>query len=282
MDTPSAPGPDGKPGNGNQHVKPLGSGMLNKDKGGVSVLGRGIGGVKSNAQRNKRLNPKQARQKQNKAAYKVASVKAPTYDPPQDPRDDTYYQNVAALDNMYGNQVAGALVDQQLDDNAYATNKARYTTDRERARRDLAESLLGTGGIRSGSHRREQTERDQDFMENIDRLNYDYGNAKAQRNIEIAGFGNERTAGYNIEYQEANQRAVDALLKQAENDQGNFALSIPRQVRQSNQKLKRLQAKRKEAKSDKQKAKIDEKIKQTRTDRARLVKRYRKSQKKNG
>jgi hypothetical protein len=134
---------------------------------------------------------------------------------------------------MLGQNIGSALLDQKLADNSFAENSERMGTDRARARRNLAESLLGSGGIRSGAHRREQTERDQDYMIDRNRLGYDYGNDTARRNLEIAGYRTDYRDQSKAEYRAASDRYAAKVKAEAETGTGNSAMT-PKQKAKAN------------------------------------------------
>lgn len=201
---------------------------------------------------------------------------APKFAPKVDPRDSTYYQNTAALSQMYGQQMGNALLEQQLADNDYNTEARRMETDRARARRDLAESLLGSGGIRSGSHRRRRTEDDQDFMENFNRLIYDKGNADAQRAIDRRDIDYRLRQGsgqeYQREYREARDRYAAGQMKQAEEGEGIYkSPGIKQQLKSTNKQIARLREKLEASDSERQREMIQKKLKRLRTRRQNLV-----------
>jgi hypothetical protein len=199
---------------------------------------------------------------------------APTYQPYIDPRDSTYYSNTAALSNMLGQNIAGALLDQQLANNAFAENSERMSTDRARARRNLAESLLGTGGIRSGAHRREQTERDQDYMIDRNRLGYDYGNDKANRDIEIAGYKTSFKDQKQAEYLSASDRKAAQLKEEAATGTGNRSPSPRDQIRGYTKQIENLRKKLPDA-NKKQSDRIRKRIKEIRQKRATTARQVR-------
>jgi hypothetical protein len=204
---------------------------------------------------------------------------APKYQPPPDPRDSTYYANTAALTNMLGQNTASALLDQTLADNSFAENSERMTTDRERARRNLAESLLGTGGIRSGSHRRDQTEGDQDYMVNRNRLGYDYGNDKARRELEIAGYKTDYDQQMLGAYGEAQDRYAAKVKSEAETGTGNSAMTKAQKnkatqrknVKRDTKAIKTLKERLADADKE-QAAKIRQRLTKVRKRRATIVK----------
>lgn len=175
---------------------------------------------------------------------------------------------------MLGQNVASALLDQQLADNAFAENSERMGTDRARARRNLAESLLGSGGIRSGAHRRDQTERDQDYMIDRNRLGYDYGNDRANRNIEIAGYKTSFKDQKNAEYQSASDRKAAQIKDEAATGTGNRSRTPQDQIRNYGKQIQNLKKKLPDA-NKKQAARIRKQIKQIRRKRATTARQVR-------
>jgi hypothetical protein len=259
----AAPGMGSKFNSGNQKVKP---GL--QPSGGYSPRG-GVNQNRTGASTFDNNKPTQQR------PGNSTPPAAPKYQPPPDPRDSTYYANTAALTNMLGQNTASALLDQTLADNSFATNDARMVTDRERARRNLAESLLGTGGIRSGSHRRAQTEGDQDALTNRNQLLYDYGNDKSRRNLEIAGYKTEFDNTMQGEYLSAHDRYAANLQKQAQEGTGNSARTPQQRFKGETRRLTILRDRLPKAKNDKQAARIKEQIKASRKRRATLAKKIR-------
>ena len=175
---------------------------------------------------------------------------------------------------MLGQNIAGALLDQKLADNAFAENSERMATDRSRARRNLAESLLGTGGIRSGAHRREQTERDQDYLIDRNRLGYDYGNDRANRDIEIAGYKTSFQDQKKAEFLSASDRKAAQLKEQAATGTGNSSRTPRDKMRDHTKQISVLRKKLPDA-NKKQAARIRKQIKQIRRKRATIAKQIR-------
>jgi hypothetical protein len=275
---PSAPRVSGpSTPNANQYTAPAGMGSKFAGNGGVIKPGmKPSGGYSPGGRQNPPIgqsNFDQGKVTQNRPGNKPPA--SPKYQPPPDPRDSTYYANTAALTNMLGQNTGNAILEQTLADNSFAENNERMTTDRERARRNLAESLLGTGGIRSGSHRREQTERDQDYMTDRNRLLYDYGNDKAGRNLEIAGYRTDFNDQMKGEYLTAQDRYAANLLKQAQEGTGNSARTPQQRFKGETRRLTILRDRLPKAKNDKQAARIKDQIKATRKRRATLAKKIR-------
>jgi hypothetical protein len=284
---PSAPRVSGpSTPNANQYTAPAGmgskfnSGQQTKKPGMQDSGGYAPGGTGNNSIGKARFDGKgpASRFDNNKPTQQSpgsAPPAAPKYQPPPDPRDSTYYANTAALTNMLGQNTGNALLEQTLADNSFAENDQRMVTDRERARRNLAESLLGTGGIRSGSHRRDQTERDQDSMTDRNRLLYDYGNDKSRRNLEIAGYYTDFNETMLTEYLSAQDRDAAKALDQAATGTGNSARTPQQRFKGETRRLTILRDRLPKAKNDKQAARIKEQIKASRKRRATLAKKIR-------
>lgn len=155
----------------------------------------------------------------NKPATGPTTSKPPPPAPVVDPRDPTYWANVAAIQQQYGQQTSSNMISSAYGTERYNAESERMGTDSARAKRNLAESLLGTGGIRSGSHRRDRTEMDQDYASNRSRLDRDFRENQAQGAIEQQGINDtlgEGGTAYTQEMLGAVDRGVANELSNAE------------------------------------------------------------------
>jgi hypothetical protein len=193
-----------------------------------------------------------------------------------DPRDATYWANVAALGNQYNTEYGAALLNKERQTRDYTTEAARIESDRARARRNLAESLLGSGAIRSGSHRRTQTEGDIDHMRNRGRLDEDYAESQKYAELELADIASRLAPGTGSEYQNAlldwQERANAAQQEAAATGAPIYkSPGTNQRIKGINKRIDNLQGRLKKADSPKQKEKIQEQLKSARQERTKLV-----------
>lgn len=181
---------------------------------------------------------------------------APGPDQRPDPRDSTYWNNVAALQAQYATEYGSNLLAQGQATADYNTEAQRMETDRSRARRNLAESMLGSGGIYSGSHRRTQTEGDQDLLLNRGRLDADYTRANQQRELERADIDRRLKEGTGTDWISellgATGRAAETALTTAESGEGIYDDTKAR-LKGANKQVSTLKKKVANAKSPAQK-----------------------------
>ena len=180
-----------------------------------------------------------------------------------DPRDPTYWNNVAALQAQYATEYGSNLLAQGQATADYTTEAQRMETDRSRARRNLAESMLGSGGIYSGSHRRVQTEGDQDLLLNRGRLDADYTRANQQRELERADIDRRLKEGTGTDWISellgASGRAAETALTTAESGEGIYDDTKAR-LKGANKQVSTLKKKVANAKSPAQKEKLQAKL----------------------
>lgn len=81
-----------------------------------------------------------------------------------DPRDANYFANLAKLQATSQQSYAAGQLEQTNADVNTQTQLGTMATDRQRNIRNLAESMLGKGLLRSGYHDRGQTEGTQDYL----------------------------------------------------------------------------------------------------------------------
>lgn len=94
--------------------------------------------------------------------YSVSSYNPASGQP--DPRDATYFANLAKIQATSQQDYAGNQLAQTNADVNYNTQLGTMATDRQRNIRNLAESMIGSGLLRSGFHNRGQTEATQDYL----------------------------------------------------------------------------------------------------------------------
>lgn len=208
---------------------------------------------------------------------KPTPPKAPPAEPAPDPRDSAYWNNVAALNARYGLERGNVLVAQQMADTGYRQEGERMTTNRERSRRNLAESLLGAGSIYSGMHRRQQTEGDTDYLLDRSRLDEDYRTASAQRRIESADIESRLRPGAGTDWMGALIDAQNRFNegKQREAEEGAPISRLPNldeQIGAANKRIKTLRAKAKATNNPKREKALRGKIQNARKRRDALVK----------
>lgn len=139
-----------------------------------------------------------------------------------DPRSDPIYrQNVAALQQQWINELGTANIEQSQANADYALEADRMLTDRNRARRDLAESMLGTGGIYSGSYGRNQREDDTDYLLNSNRLRTDKFRADQGRILDRADINARLKPLVGSEWATALREANDRQAKAADDSAAN-------------------------------------------------------------
>lgn len=139
--------------------------------------------------------------------------------PAIDPRDSTYWNNVAALDAQLDLGEMEKVAADTAANIRFRQESERMQTNRERSRRNLAESLVGLGSIYSGQHRRTQLEGDHDYLLDRDRLDTDYRAEQAARDRELhdlrgrVGEGGTERERFMLE---AEDRETKRLQEQAE------------------------------------------------------------------
>ena len=132
-----------------------------------------------------------------------AGAKGPTpgeLTPQNDPRDSIYYANTAALSAQYALERGQNILTRNQAARDYERSRSEILTDRSRAKRELAESMLGTGGAYSGFHRRQQTEGDQDHLDYLDRFDTDYNRGLQQSYLEMNDIDSRLAYGTGSEY----------------------------------------------------------------------------------
>lgn len=103
------------------------------------------------------LNPANQQSLQSVSSYN------PTSGP--DPRDATYWANLAKLvSTSQQDYSSGQLAQTQADVN-YNQQLGTMGTERQRNIRNLAESMIGSGLLRSGTHNRRQTDATADYLD---------------------------------------------------------------------------------------------------------------------
>lgn len=117
-----------------------------------------------------------------------------------DPRDSEYWANYAKLMATSQQSLAAQQLEQSQSDTAFALEKINRGEQRRRSVRDMAESLIGTGLLRSGAHNRRQTEATTDFLTEMGGLERGKGDEdaarKAQMDAILANFGIDEQALY--------------------------------------------------------------------------------------
>ena len=188
--------------------------------------------------------------------------------------DPQYWNNVMALNSQYGTEMASSLANQQLADNDYRTEGKRMKTDRERGRRNLAESMLGRGNIYGGMHRRDQVEGDQDYLNNASRLGSDYNIQNEARLAERNDIGSRLKPGTGtdwvnegVAYQE---RESARLIDQAQYGEGDYTRSKGMKVKDMTGKLKKMRGKAEKIEDTDKRKKYRQKIHKLRRKRDNL------------
>lgn len=102
-----------------------------------------------------------------------------------DPRDSNYWANLAKLQATTQQQYAGKQLEQSQADTAYGTEVSQRGEQRRRGVRDTAESLIGTGLLRSGYHNRRQTEDTIDYTNVMSGLSQSKADTDAQRKAQM-------------------------------------------------------------------------------------------------
>lgn len=214
-------------------------------------------------------------------APKNPQVKAVNPPPAVDPRDSTYWANTAALGSQYASEYGSTLLDQAQATNAYTQESNRMAYDRGIARRDLGESLQGTGAAYSGSHRRNDTEADKAYTENQFRLNQDYSDANRQRAASQADINARLGYGTGTSYQsellDSTARSDQALADAAANGAPIYTTpGIGTRIKGTNKRIDTLQKRLKNTKSPKQQEAIRADIKKAKGQRRKLVQKRKK------
>lgn len=188
--------------------------------------------------------------------------------------DSQYWNNVMALNSQYGMEIAGLQTQQQQNFNAYQSESQRMDTDRKRSRRDLAESLLGRGNVYGGMHRRENTERDQDYQLNKNRLDADY-TAKNQDILAQYADVQSRLApetgtAWLDAAQEYEGRRQDQLAQQATEGAPDYGKSKKQRVKGMNKKINSMRAKAAKIEDEKKRKAYRKRIQSLRKKRDKL------------
>lgn len=102
-----------------------------------------------------------------------------------DPRDSNYWANLAKLMATSQQDYAGKQLEQSQSDTSYGLKLSQAGEDRRRGVRDLAESLIGTGLLRSGTHNRKQVEGTIDYSNQLAGFQQGKSNEDASRKAQM-------------------------------------------------------------------------------------------------
>jgi hypothetical protein len=196
--------------------------------------------------------------------------------PPVAVEDPMYWNNIMALNAQYGMERANAFAEQTLADNAFKQESDRMETDRERARRNLAESLLGRGSaVYGGMHRRDNTEARIDHLANRGRLDDDFQANNTQRSQQRADIESRlapmKGTDYIDELEAWREREDARAMDMAE--QGEPVASKPKpqaQVKRLNKKIKVMRTRASKIDDDKKRKQLRKKIQRTRRKRDKI------------
>ncbi len=128
----------------------------------------------------------------------AAAMNYSSYNPASgqpDPRDAEYWSNLAKLQATAQQDFAGQQLEQSQADIEYNTNLSRAGEQRRRGVRDTAESLIGTGLLRSGSHNRRQNEDTIDYSNQL----ADWGREKSNDDTRRKAYMDSILANLGIE-----------------------------------------------------------------------------------
>lgn len=132
-----------------------------------------------------------------------------------DPRDSTYWANLAKILATSQQGYAGGQLEQSTADTAYGQQLTEAGEARRRGVRDLAESMIGSGLLRSGAHNRRQTEGTIDYTNQL----AGWGQEKAGKDASRAAQQQAILSNLGIDelglYADATQRYSDAQAQQA-------------------------------------------------------------------
>ena len=203
------------------------------------------------------------------------------------PTDKEYWANIAALNSQFMTESARTIAEQTNADNDYQRETERLSTDRERSRRNLAESLLGRGSsVYSGMHRRDQIEGDIDYIYNADRMSSDKLAADSARAAERADIRLRLTPNSGTEWTAASAaataRADARAAEQAESGAPDYSITIKQRVKGENKRIKALRAKYREVDDPERKKKIRKRIHEIRRRRDAAIRKHNKRVKNNG
>lgn len=203
------------------------------------------------------------------------------------PTDKEYWANIAALNSQFMTESARTIAEQTNADNDYQRETARLATDRERSRRNLAESLLGRGSsVYSGMHRRDQIEGDIDYVYNADRMGSDKLSADSARAAERADIRLRLTPNSGTEWTAASAaataRADARRADQAESGAPDYSINIKQRVKGENKRIKALRAKYEKVDDPERKKKIRKRIHNIRRRRDAAIRKHNKRVKQNG
>jgi len=188
--------------------------------------------------------------------------------------DKKYWDNVMALNAQYGNAIEGINIQGQQNWNHYRRSTEQTDRDRRRSRRDLAESLLGRGNVYGGAHRRENVERDEDYVTNRGALDEAYTtrtqeliNRRAEIEAELSPLGG--SAWMEAE-QDLDDRIQAGLLETANTAAPDPIKGRNEKIKGLNKRIRTLRARVEEVEDPERRKKIRAKIQAARKKRDKL------------
>lgn len=191
--------------------------------------------------------------------------------------DPVYWNNVAALTAQYGTEMQGLKTEQTLANNSYISESNRMATDRSRARRDLAESLLGNGNIYGGAHRRQQVESDMDYVLNRGRLDSDKLMNDQDRLARMADvqsrLGPDVGSEWIREQQAATARAAEQDQQDVATGAPDYSLNRKQRIHGLNTRITNIRKRLKDTEDPDKKKKLRSRLQKARRKRDKLVRR---------
>lgn len=136
-----------------------------------------------------------------------------------DPRDSTYWANMAKLLATSQQAHAGQQLEQTQSDVGYQSQLSTAGEQRRRSVRDMAENLIGTGLLRSGSHNRKQTEATIDYTDKLSGWGREKGDADARRKAQMDAILSNLGIDELGLYSEATDRYSQAQAERAAQEQ---------------------------------------------------------------
>ena len=137
-----------------------------------------------------------------------------------DPRDGTYYANLARLISSSQQEYAGNQLAQSQSDITHEATMGDLQNQRKRGITDLAESMIGTGLLRSGHHNRSQTRATDEYVADVDKRNMAKGAEDAERKAKMDAILSMLGIEEQGLYEEASGRYSDLQSELAETSPG--------------------------------------------------------------
>ncbi len=136
-----------------------------------------------------------------------------------DPRDAEYWANLAKLQSTSQQQQSALQLEQSQADTNYGLQLTDMAEARRRGVRNLAESMIGSGLLRSGYHNRSQTEATTDYLSRLTGVQTQKGQEDARRQQLLAAIAANLGLDQNVLYSGAASRYAQHQADLAANAQ---------------------------------------------------------------